>query len=235
MALSLPDLALERSSDVPLGTQLSWKLRAAIADGKLRPGDRLPGVRELAVAAGVNVNTVRAVYARLGEQGVIDSEHGRGTFVAQGRAGLGALGALAARTAQEARSHGLDPRDLAAILYGRFEEPLAHSSAPTDREAEARRGLRAEIEELERQLAVLEPLSMADDAAPGSGPGARLVSALELEGTRDELARRVVARRRELREARTRGARASQERQQERAQDGWPELRASGLRLVPGG
>ena len=47
----------------------------------MKPGDKLPSVRELAVEAGVNVNTVRAVYARLESQGLIRSEQGRGTFV----------------------------------------------------------------------------------------------------------------------------------------------------------
>src|SRR3954453_8435456 len=57
-AMAHPDLALDRHSDVPLGPQLAWKLRGAVATGALRSGDRLPGVRELADAAGVNVNTV---------------------------------------------------------------------------------------------------------------------------------------------------------------------------------
>src|SRR3954467_13451749 len=83
------DFALERGSDIPLGTQLAWKLRAAIAAGSLRSGDRLPIARELATAAGVNVNTARAVYAGSVDQGVIVSEHGRGTFVAA-NAGRGA-------------------------------------------------------------------------------------------------------------------------------------------------
>ena len=51
--------------------------------GGLKPGDKLPSVRELAVEAGVNVNTVRAVYARLESQGLIRSEQGRGTFVTE--------------------------------------------------------------------------------------------------------------------------------------------------------
>ena len=71
MAQLAVDLTLERGGDLPLGTQLAWKLRAAMASGELRRGDRLPGVRELADAAGVNVNTARAVYARLAEQGLI--------------------------------------------------------------------------------------------------------------------------------------------------------------------
>src|SRR5215212_7393990 len=110
------DTALDRRSDVPLGTQLAWRLRAAIASGGLVPGDRLPAVRELASAAGVNVNTVRAVYARLAEQGVVVSEHGRGTFVGE-VAGQDELVRLAERAAREARRSGVDPRELAALLY----------------------------------------------------------------------------------------------------------------------
>jgi DNA-binding transcriptional MocR family regulator len=39
-------------------------------------------VRELAIEAGVNVNTVRSVYGRLENDGLVRSEQGRGTFVA---------------------------------------------------------------------------------------------------------------------------------------------------------
>ena len=76
------DLRVDRSSDVPVGAQLAGKLRSLIEDGRLRPGSQLPSLRELAAAASVNVNTVRSVYARLEREGVVQTEHGRGTFVA---------------------------------------------------------------------------------------------------------------------------------------------------------
>ena len=63
------DLRVDRAAELPLGTQLTWKLRALITGGALAAGDRLPSVRELAVQAGVNVNTVRAVYGRLETEG----------------------------------------------------------------------------------------------------------------------------------------------------------------------
>jgi len=74
-------LAVDRNTGVPVGAQLAALVRAALHDGTLAPGDRLPSVRELADAAGVNVNTARSVYARLESEGVVRSEQGRGTFV----------------------------------------------------------------------------------------------------------------------------------------------------------
>ena len=72
---------LDRGSGVPLGVQLAGKLGEAIQTGELSPGDQLPSVRAMATLAGVNVNTVRTVYGRLEQQGLLSSEHGRGTFV----------------------------------------------------------------------------------------------------------------------------------------------------------
>ena len=79
------DLTVDRSAGVPLGAQLAARITEAVREGRIGPGDRLPSVRELAEAASVNVNTARAVYARLESDGVVRSEHGRGTFVAHGR------------------------------------------------------------------------------------------------------------------------------------------------------
>jgi GntR family transcriptional regulator len=75
------DLTVDRGAELPLGAQLAGRIRTALREDRLGPGDRLPSVRELAEAAGVNVNTVRAVYARLESEGLVRSEHGRGTFV----------------------------------------------------------------------------------------------------------------------------------------------------------
>ena len=75
-------LRVDRDSGVPIGTQLAWALSERISQGALEVGDKLPSVRELAAEAGVNVNTVRAVYARLEREGLVRSEQGRGTFVA---------------------------------------------------------------------------------------------------------------------------------------------------------
>jgi DNA-binding transcriptional regulator YhcF (GntR family) len=75
-------LHVNRDGDVPVGTQLAWQIQALITGGRLQPGEQLPSVRRLAEVAGVNVNTVRSVYGRLENEGLVSSEQGRGTFVA---------------------------------------------------------------------------------------------------------------------------------------------------------
>jgi DNA-binding transcriptional regulator YhcF (GntR family) len=77
------DLRVSRTSELPLGVQLAQRLRSHIESGGLKPGDRLPSVREAAAAAGVNVNTVRTVYGRLERDGLLRSVHGSGTYVAE--------------------------------------------------------------------------------------------------------------------------------------------------------
>ena len=58
------------------------QLRSAILDGRLVPGAKLPVERQSAVFFGVSRNTVARVYAKLAIEGLVQSRHGAGTFVA---------------------------------------------------------------------------------------------------------------------------------------------------------
>jgi DNA-binding transcriptional regulator YhcF (GntR family) len=194
-------LAVDRDSELPVGTQLAWKLQALIAAGRLTAGDRLPGVRQLAEEAGVNVNTVRSVYARLEEQGLISSQHGRGTFVAE-LGGSEGVGRLAAQVAAEARSAGIDPRAVAAALYAgpQDAEPRPRPAAATATDdREYREELRRQITELERQVAYYTRHTVGGpaDAAPARRPTGRVLSGAELAGVRDGLLDRVTRLRRD--------------------------------------
>lgn len=192
------DLSVDRTSEVALGTQLIWKLRALIARGVLPPGSKLPGIREVAETAGVNVNTVRSVFARLEEQGLLVSEHGRGTFVAEGARRDAKLAEATELVMSTARESGIDPQELAAALY--VSPRLATKPArPADSRRRERQALYQEIERLEREVGQLDPLSKLEQRpAPEAQP--RILAIAELRQVRDELVARVDELRRERQE-----------------------------------
>ena len=66
---------------MPLYAQLTRAIQFAIATGRLRVGEQLPTVRQLAVELRVNANTVAKVYAELERSGVLETRRGVGTFV----------------------------------------------------------------------------------------------------------------------------------------------------------
>ena len=74
-------VSVDPRDPTPLYAQLERGLRAAIATSRLRPGDQLPTVRELAVDLRVNANTVSRVYAELERAGVIQTKRGVGSFI----------------------------------------------------------------------------------------------------------------------------------------------------------
>ena len=72
---------VDANQPTPLYAQLERSIRFAIATGKLRIGDQLPTVRQLAVDLRINANTVAKVYAELERAGVLETRRGVGTFV----------------------------------------------------------------------------------------------------------------------------------------------------------
>src|SRR5512132_2336177 len=74
-------VAVDSKDPTPIYAQLDRGLRVAIVTGRLRVGDQLPTVRQLAVELRVNANTVARVYAELERAGVIETRRGVGSFV----------------------------------------------------------------------------------------------------------------------------------------------------------
>jgi DNA-binding transcriptional regulator YhcF (GntR family) len=213
----------DAGDELPVGVQLAWRLRALIASGRLAAGERLPSVRTLAGWAGVNVNTVRGVYARLEDEGLIATRHGAGSFVAEGAGGSPEVERIAGEAIDAAREAGVDPREVAIVALvsaalpevldvGLPDEPpeaddepeldLEQLAAELDLddswleadELGARRELRRQIGRLEAQLAgYRRDLESLDEPRPLRPPEPRIASAAELERTRDTLLRQLAA------------------------------------------
>jgi len=73
---------LDPHSGVPVYRQLIDQVQAAVATGSLRIGDQLPTVRRVAVDLAINPNTVSRAYREMELRGILDTQQGTGTFVA---------------------------------------------------------------------------------------------------------------------------------------------------------
>jgi GntR family transcriptional regulator len=113
----------------PLYAQLERAIRFAIATERLRVGEQLPTVRQLAVELKINANTVAKVYTELERMGILETRRGVGTFVRtrQNASAMRALRndrerglrAFADRILAEAHELGFSLDELVGYLKGR--------------------------------------------------------------------------------------------------------------------
>jgi GntR family transcriptional regulator len=72
---------LSARSNVPPYVQLVEQVRQALLNGTLRPGDRLPTVKDVVSSLAINPNTVLKAYRDLERGGLVEGRQGVGTFV----------------------------------------------------------------------------------------------------------------------------------------------------------
>ena len=113
----------------PLHAQLERTIRVAIASRRLRVGEQLPTVRQLAVELRINANTVAKVYSHLERSGALETRRGVGTFVVdapesdRNQAARDAdLRAIAMRALAEASGRGFSAADLRRELQAISKE-----------------------------------------------------------------------------------------------------------------
>src|SRR3954447_12476200 len=134
--------AIDAQDPTPLYAQLDRAIRVAIATDRLRVGDRLPTVRQLAVDLRVNANTVAKVYGELERAGVLETRRGVGTFVAS-RQNAGAndmererhLTTLGDRFLADARDLGFSARDAIESLRRRLHEGKDSHGTPSNQKS----------------------------------------------------------------------------------------------------
>ena len=69
----------------PIYVQLVEKIRLEIISGKLKPGERILSVRELAITARVNPNTMQKALSELEDEGLIYTQRTNGKFVTENK------------------------------------------------------------------------------------------------------------------------------------------------------
>ena len=112
---------IDSESSAPLFDQLRTAVIAAVRDGRLAAGTRLPTVRELAGELGLAVNTVARAYRELESAGIVETRGRRGTFIARCDPADAAMAAAAHDYAQTARGLGLGEQDAVRYLAAEFD------------------------------------------------------------------------------------------------------------------
>ena len=121
-------LEIDPHSGVPVYRQMMDQVKYYVASGVLRPGDRLPSIRESARDLSVNPTTVVKAYTELAHEGVVAMQQGRGAFVAESAPQMSeaererALGRLARQLAVEARQMGAADQQVVEAVRRQLEE-----------------------------------------------------------------------------------------------------------------
>lgn len=69
------------SNDQPIYLQIKNDFYQRVCNGTLRPGDKLPSVRETAIELGVNLNTIQRAYMDMERDGVVEKQRGQRSYI----------------------------------------------------------------------------------------------------------------------------------------------------------
>lgn len=109
-------IRIDASSPESLFAQIAASIRADVARGSLKAGDRLPSARAVAEDLDVNLHTVLHAYQELRDEGLVDMRPGRGAVVSAGASDLGELHSKVAALVAEARSRGVADEVLVSLV-----------------------------------------------------------------------------------------------------------------------
>jgi GntR family transcriptional regulator len=116
------NFSLDPANGVPIYRQIIQQIEYAILSGRMRPGDRLPTIRALAVELKTNPNTIAKAYGELEIRGILATQVGSGTFISDKKptaedTGLAQkIREVLGRFMQEMRDLGVEKRELIKML-----------------------------------------------------------------------------------------------------------------------
>ena len=125
-------LVISQADARPMYVQIMEQIKQRVAVGDWPAGQEIPSIRQLAIDLRVSVITVKRAYLELEREGVIVTQHGKGSFVAAS-AGLGPrlleedLEKHLDQAARLGAQLGLSPEELASRLRGAIKAKEAKS------------------------------------------------------------------------------------------------------------
>jgi GntR family transcriptional regulator len=120
--------SLEPENGVPIYRQIIQQIEYAILSGRMRPGDRLPTIRALAVELKINPNTIAKAYGEMEIRGILATQVGSGTYISDKKPAPedGSLNRkireVLGRFIQEMRNLGVEKQELVNMLEAYDEE-----------------------------------------------------------------------------------------------------------------
>jgi len=106
---------VDPNDSMPLHDQVAAEVRRDIANGDVRPGERLPPAHDMAAILGVHSNTVLRALRTLRDEGVLEFRRGRGVTVS-GEPERGVIWAQAQELLTQAQRFGLQREDVVSII-----------------------------------------------------------------------------------------------------------------------
>ena len=115
MLVTMQPVKREDLRDLQLHEQVAAEIRRDIANGDVRPGERLPPARDMAAVLGVHTNTVFRALRVPRDEGVLEFRRGRGVTVS-GEPERGLIQAQAHELLMQARRFGMRREDVVSII-----------------------------------------------------------------------------------------------------------------------
>src|SRR3984957_15431231 len=78
----MSSILISQTDGRPMYLQIMEQIRQRVAAGEWKPGEQIPSIRALAITLQVSVITVKRAYLELEREGVILTQHGKGSIVA---------------------------------------------------------------------------------------------------------------------------------------------------------
>ena len=116
------DIIISNSSGKPIYEQIVLQIKEGIITGRLRPGEALPSMRNLAMQLRISIITTKRAYEELEKEGFIESFTGKGSFVkAQDpellrEEGLRQTESLLVQAVEKAKQSGISQEELANAM-----------------------------------------------------------------------------------------------------------------------
>jgi GntR family transcriptional regulator len=120
--------SLDPANGTPIYRQIIQQIEYAILSERMRPGDRLPTIRSLAVELKTNPNTIAKAYGELEIRGVLATQVGSGTYISDKKPVVEddslnrKIREVAGRFMQEMRDLGVDKRELVKLVETYIKE-----------------------------------------------------------------------------------------------------------------